>query len=65
MGHLFEIIFDIISLILPGKGRDKRSSVGESQMDKSARVASYAVYALILLAIVGGIAWYSLRHALR
>lgn len=60
MGHLLEIILDILSLILPMPDH-KRSSVGESRMDKSARVAGYIVYALILLAIVGGIAWYSWR----
>ena len=60
MGHLLEIIFGLLNFLIPGPDH-RRSSMGESRMDKSARWSGYVVQALILLAIVGGIAWYSTR----
>ncbi len=59
MGHLLEIILGLLDFILQGPDH-KRSSMGESRMDKYARRFGYIVLALIVLAIVGGIAWYSL-----
>ena len=60
MGHLLEILFDILGLILPWPDR-KKSSTGESRMDKSARWFACLFYVLLALGIVGGIAWYSSR----
>lgn len=60
MGHLLEILLNILGMILPMPDR-KRSSMGESQMDKGARISGYMFYGLLALAVVVGIVWYSLR----
>lgn len=60
MGHLLEIILDILGMLLPLPDR-KRSNVDESRMDRQARLSGYFFYAVLLLFLTGGILWFTLR----
>lgn len=59
MGFILEILWALLSW--PPWPDSSTSKVGESRMDKAARRLWWLVSASIVLAIVGGIAWYSLR----
>lgn len=60
MGHLLEIILNILGMILPMPD-SQRSAAGESRMDKYARWWAGIFYGLLVLFLLAAIVWFSIR----
>lgn len=57
MGFLFDILMEVITACLPGRNHDDRSIVGESRLDRNARMWA-AVVITVVLVIGAGVYLY-------
>ncbi len=61
MNFLLDILMEIIGRLLPGqRNHDDRSIVGESKMDRSARL--WTIVGLIVLVLIGASVWAWWRY---
>lgn len=57
MSWLFDVLLELILALMPWGKRDRRSSMGESRMDRQARIMG-AAFLMILLVVAAAVWWF-------